>query len=350
MQSWEIEKLTYRVCSGFHFVNVDGTSYKFGPVSAETKYEAMCIYDEVMQESVLYGLLTQEEAIKQLIRIGVWSVEDEERLTKAYKDIEDFKVGLFENFEEPGACDRILELIHQCNSSITEMENRKNSLSYITDVGVANSAKMRYISGISLLQSDGTKYWKSKEDYRKPDFVLEECMENLFTSRMSETQARTIIKNEPWRSIWSSRKYCDGIFGRTSLDITEDQRSLILWSSIYDSIREHSEPPSEAMFEVDEAIDGWLISQRKNKGKEGILKKVGSKVANSDEVYIVANKLDEVAEIHNLNDKMGKHIIAQRNAVINEKGKVNDLELPDVWQRFTMECAQANTKAILDRK
>ena len=51
-------------------------------------------------------------------------------------------------------------------------------------------------------------------------------------------------------------------------EITQDQKGILIWASMYDNIQEHMECPSDAVLEDDDILDGWFLIQRDKRKKE----------------------------------------------------------------------------------
>lgn len=74
---------------------------------------------------------------------------------------------------------------------------------------------------------------------------------------------------------------------------------------MYDSIAESPESPSDEIILDDDMLDGWLIIQRrerelrtKQKAAEDVIS--NEKIANSDEVFIVAKSEEDIQKLNHL--------------------------------------------------
>jgi hypothetical protein len=126
---------------------------------------------------------------------------------------------------------------------------------------------------------------------------------------------------------------------------TEEQRKLIRISSFYDNLRQSPDCPPDWVIEDDDMLDGYLIFSRKEREKEGNAKDIegglSDKVANSSEVYIVCENQDDANKVYDLNGPYAKAVQGARDKVIAEKGRVNEVDLPDVKKKLQMEMAKA---------
>jgi hypothetical protein len=111
---------------------------------------------------------------------------------------------------------------------------------------------------------------------------------------------------------------------------------------MYDSIQEASEPPESFVIDDDDMLDGWLLLQSSDKGEE----RINSKISRAQEQYILANNISEAKEIENRNSPDIKRIKAQRQKALEEKGELNESELPDVKKKLMIEA----NRLSLERK
>jgi hypothetical protein len=148
--------------------------------------------------------------------------------------------------------------------------------------------------------------------------------------------------------MWSAGKKDSSIFGKPSIELSKDQRTLCQFSMMYDNVYESSESPDEDVIKDDDCLDGWFIVQRreyeKNKNKrqmEKLLK--NSKISNSDEIFLMAKDAHTANKINDMNDVISKGIIKSRDHQIKEKGTLKFTELSDVRQDIA---TQSHQKAL----
>ena len=124
---------------------------------------------------------------------------------------------------------------------------------------------------------------------------------------------------------------------------------------MYDNVYENPEAPSEKVINEDICLDGWFIIQRRKREKERKEQQVNDmlgngKVANSQEVFLMADSQQKAKEILDLNDPMSRSIIDQRNAAIDtSEGNLNFKELPDMKQERMITAVNAARTATKRR-
>src|SRR5690606_12972110 len=110
---------------------------------------------------------------------------------------------------------------------------------------------------------------------------MDKLMRLYMSNYLDETTLRDLAKNQPWHDIWYSAKKNNGyVFNRDATKLSDEQRKLILWSSLYDNIKEYSEPPSDEIIKDDLRLDGWLIKQN----REEKVKKRDIKISNNPKI------------------------------------------------------------------
>ena len=104
--------------------------------------------------------------------------------------------------------------------------------------------------------------------------ILEEVVEKLDSDLISVEEFRELARNDPWRSIWHIGK--EACLGMAIIDWTDDQKTLVTFSKMYDGAYQSMECPSDEVFEDDDMFDGWMIDQRRTREKEQKQKEVDS--------------------------------------------------------------------------
>jgi hypothetical protein len=142
---------------------------------------------------------------------------------------------------------------------------------------------------------------------------------------------KNVARSEQWKAVWNSNK--NNLFNKSAYDLSDEQKTLISISNMYDRIYEHPECPGDDVINDDDILDGWMIYQR-NKAdkikKQNIAQEIANKHKNAKEIFIVADK-EDVNDIFDLNSSVSSSIIKQRRGLIrNSKEGVDEVNLPDV--------------------
>jgi len=150
---------------------------------------------------------------------------------------------------------------------------------------------------------------------------------------LSESKIRELARTEPWRTLWqlnSSETF--KLFSNNGRELSHDQKNLLVWSTMYDNVQESMDCPTEDVINDDDMLDGWFLIQTKKRKEEkssNELDNMNPKIANSQEVYIMANSQEDRQRIDNLNSREANFIKKQRSDIIKQKGDASQLDFQD---------------------
>ena len=158
---------------------------------------------------------------------------------------------------------------------------------------------------------------------------------------------RAIARDDPWRSMWANGKQQSNIFGKPTCELSRDQMTLCSYSTMYDSVYESGEAPDDDVIKDDDCLDGWFIVQRRKRDKEKTKRETedllgNSKIANSQEVFIMAPDQDAANKLYDLNDPVARSVVRSRqNQKEQHGGQLDFREFADVKQDIAMAQRQA---------
>jgi len=122
---------------------------------------------------------------------------------------------------------------------------------------------------------------------------------------------------------------------------------------MYDNVHESSESPHEKVIEDDDCLDGWFIAQRRKYEKDKKQREIDDmisnpKIANSQEVFVMAGDGKEAEDIYGLNNPVVQSTIKNRQNVINDADgeQVSFTKFHDVRQDIAMQSHQAAISKI----
>lgn len=316
MKDYEKEKILYRILSGKTILT------KFGldvlTPSLNLLYEAEEVYCEYIEKK---KVLTQEEIRDFLVSNNEVSIKDINFLKDSTKVIENLQKELCSNFYTLNAAS-IRSLIKQARDkrdSILIQLSKYEGYSLESVAGYAKSV---------FLISNTTYKGNKKYNFRKYSPV--QVISELNNINISNTDIREVAKKSSWSNTWYSLKGYNIFESFPSIE----QQLLLMWSKIYDNIRESPTAPNEDLILDNDAIDGWLILQKEEslkKNSENTTKlNKNSKINNCQEIFIIAETKEEADRIQNMNSKTALRIKEQRLKQIYEKGKVDHHNFIDV--------------------
>lgn len=312
----------------------------------ELAYEASEVYKDAYEKAVDNGVYNDNDVKNLLIKAGKWSEEKELQLNKIVPDhIEYWKVELYNTYLKSGQREKIRKYLMAAKQEQLRLHQIRSQYNHITCAGYANFAKTQFlIINAAKRVRGGEIDWSLYNIHELFSFYTE--------NTLSFDTIRELSRTLPWVNMWSALKKNGRIFERTYL--TEEQRLLLYWSTIYDNIHESPECPSDEVLEDDDMLDGWLIIQRRKRDSEKIKRTTegilsNSKIGNADEVFIAASNSIDAQKIDALNDIQASMVKTQRFKQIDRSGTVNELELTDVNKRLMMEATQKFSQTMKGR-
>jgi hypothetical protein len=299
------------------------------------RYMAQQIYENELRDFELHSSFTDDELLGFLVDRSIWDEDKQAKLDDLQKNIEQFKVGMYQAYTQFKSA--TLEMgrkgLVQTKQEIAGLLELRNSYNQVSASGAAGMAKARYLIAYSLYYLDGRAFHKDGDFWQLTDKLLEEVVGETIKYKLTEEQVREIARSEPWRSTWTCRKSEGSLFGVPAIDLTEEQRILTVWSSIYDSIYEHPECPPDFVVNDDDILDGWMIVQKRkresgaNEGSDELIQ--NEKIRNSEEIFLVAETPEDVKRIESLNSDHAKILKRKREQHLRSKGVVHEAEMPD---------------------
>lgn len=301
--------------------------------------ESYIKYQESYDQCLLDGIMPEEDMVVWMKENLIWTKYHEINLEKYKKDIENFKVEIFENRQNPKKCKIIRDKLRNKEKLLEELLILKNSEYQNTCEGIASSFR------INWLISQTTLCGNNQYNFKK--FSVENIVHLWQKSFLSENIIRELARNEPWKSTWTiSKNIKIKLFlNKKNQELTNNQKNLIIWSQIYDNARESIECPDNIVFEDDDMFDGWMILQHRKNEKQKLEQKAqeiskNENIKNAQEVLVVANDPEHIKNVYDLNNEYAKQVINKRFNAINQKGQISHQELPDVKEQLHIQQMQ----------
>lgn len=341
MENHRIEKSLNQIISGYLKFKHKNLLFKIMHPTVEAKCESDNIYQEVLYECQLSGLYTDNELLRFLYKNGLWSDDKENKIEGIKKDIEEFKVKMYELTLKKNEMEIARKALRIAEFHMFRLLKEKHSYDYISARGCAKIAKENYLLLSSVRDSDNNLIFKNVID--EPMNLLIPIVSFYQKHRVSDKDIRTISKSEQWKMLWSLNKSPEKIFNKAILDMTDEQKALCAFARFYDNVYESHECPHESIINDDDLLDGWLIVQKRKRDKEHDVKLIDDKISpnekirNADEVYVITDDKEIAKKIDNMNDIGAKIIKEQRMNTVKARGIVNELDMPDVKQRLVSE-------------
>lgn len=337
-----------RILSGFYLFYFNNKEYKLLYPDINIKYKAELLSQQEFDKVKYNSWITDEEILAYLIENNLWTPNGDKELKDIEKAIDDLKVDLYKNFWNDIKKESIKRQLVHLKTMLNKMINIRHSFDHMTSKGYATILKSQYIFIHSLYyyKNDKRVFRSLNADFQK----LNSLFDYVNNSIIDISYFKKIARSDIWRNYWSANK--DYLFDKPVVNWTDEQKTLVVLTKMYDNAHEHPECPTDDVFEDDDAFDGWMIVQKreneeaKNKNKtEKMLK--GKNLDKANEVFLVAGSNREANNIYGLNDSVGKNIIKERKVAINAGKPLKEADLPDVRRNLI---AQNNKQFMESRR
>lgn len=322
------DTLISRILSGI-FIYRDSSRMLFVyPPDRLTKQLSYEYYNEILSSVTFEDWLSIEDAQQFLLKNDILPSDAEAMITKAQNDIEELKLKAFENWMLTSKVKMFKQGIKQLENKVSVLYSAKHSLDHLTREGFAELCRMNYLILNSIKDKDGNRV-----NIEDDAILIEKIFGTLAKNFVPVATMRLLGRTDPWRSVWNA---AGGVnpFGTNPIDWTEDQKTLVLYTQMYDNCYKHTECPEENVLEDDDLLDGWMIHQRR-KAKEERKKNNTVEMGDAEHFVMAQGKTQEEIdarrrEIDKMNDLKAREIRKQRDQALKNKGRLKESQLPDV--------------------
>ena len=340
MDVFKKTRLVNRLKTGIVYLKIDGKLYKTCHPTQEDIALSELVFDEVLSTIKFDDLITKEQASNLLFIRGTWNQEYEANLEKQNNYLDDQKISLYKALFNVKEQKLIRKRIKQVNKNIQKLLIRKHSLDHVTLENFADSIRDDFLLALTIRGYEGSQIYDYFNFWQSDSVILNRFSNYLNKNWLSNEDCRELARTEPIRSYWNISK--EKIFGKNSVELTNDQKSIILYSRMYDNVYESMERPDDAVIEDDDMLDGWFAEQRKNMDRERkrkeadkILDKKGG--GQGGELFVMADNSLEAQRIRELNTIDTKMKLKSREQALSRGTGVEEQNLPDVKVELRQE-------------
>lgn len=333
MEFIEREALLRRIVSKklYATVRIGGNALDvlFTDPSLDTLVEADWLYKKQFQTNINNNdYITQKQAIQILIDDGKWSDQKENEIIGLRKDIEKMHEKLpFLQFHKAQQR-QISQLITSAEKRIRILEQEKNQLYHLTLEFFCNQTKRRFL--IKKITKFITEF-----DFNENNTHILDILSVYYFEENSVLMKdiRELARTDPWRLYWTASKDSNiSLFPHSSVEMSDWQYLLVLWSRIYDYAFASSSPPPDSVLQDDNQFDAWYKAQSSGKSIEV------SNFGPSDgmqEIFIPSDA-EGAKEVFAMNTIEGKQRVETIHKIVSEKGQVDEVNLPDTQRNLKM--------------
>ena len=298
------------------------------PLTLEQEVESYNIYQETYDECLMSDIMTNDEIQGWMYENNLWDENDEANVKTLERQIEDNKVSIYNSSRDKRAVALFKYELRKVTKELTDKLHIKNQYFHTTCEGISESAKINWTINNST--------YKKNKLYDFNEYSEEYVTSCYYKGVLTEHEIRDLVLNDPWRSTWGFRNNTNlELFKNLDkYELTYNQKHILTWSQLYDNIAESAEPPTDLIIKDHDMLDGWFIIQDKKRKKEQAEKQLedntrSEKIKQASEVFVMAKSKEDVQNIHSMNDAQGQAIRKQREALVKQKGTVEQHEFFD---------------------
>jgi hypothetical protein len=340
-----IEQLVHRIISGKQIIKYEDSLYELRTPSLDLKLEADLVYNEVYEDNLYKDFILIEDLKHYLINFKIISSLHTEIVKDNELRLENAKVKLFSEYLDSKKIRNNKNSISSIRHTLSKLNNDFHSISFLVLENFAENAKYEFLIKNTLYnyKSDNLAFKDSDID----SILFNNIVQEIAKNSIDMTTYKTIARSEYWRNMYVNSKH--NLFPYPSIYYSEEQKALLNISSMYDKIYEHPECPDDNIISDDDALDGWMIVQKrqnlKQKKEKGVDNMVSEKIKNSKEVFFISgNDKEQTKEILELNSSAGLQKIKTRADAVQNNQSVQEHELTDVRQELRARLQELNRK------
>lgn len=351
MDDIRYEKILNRIIQGRLRLRVNDLVLYVEEPSNEIIEESFDVYEDALEKAYFSGCYVDREVLEILVEQDLWSPFDEKRAKELEKNIEDLKVEAFKGFFQKSKLRGIKRNIRMTERERATCILKKEQLNHLSCKGVANFSRSVWIVSKTCKDVNGHLF-----DFN--NISIKHVMDLVANAEISVEDMRYIARNAPWRQMWTGSRKRDSVFDKCAIDLDKNQLALISFSQMYDNVYESPDQPPEDVINDDDALDGWFIVERRkheaDKKQRAIDSKLSnSKIANSQEIMLMADNQEQANEIFDLNSDHARQVVRQRQSQIQTQAKGKNLhfkDLDDVKQERMMNATNQGINTIRGMK
>lgn len=325
------------------------------PATPEIQARAAIEYETAYQSAIRNGLLTENEALDFFNETGQWTATDQQQLDGIQEDLHKMNRGLLDYLFQVEKLEQVRQTIRRAEQALVERWRMRESLLHETAGHYALVAQQRFIIGRITCSEDGQPLWPTQESFDacgELDLIGHLVEFYYIQSRVSERVIREIARTDPWRGRWVAAKATGQIFETPPYSWSPNQTDLVRWSNLYDMVFEAYERPSDQVINDDDLLDSWLIrqsdkssAQSKKRESESLLQGVKNGGKGRQEVFVVSDRVG-ARRVYELNDANSRRIVKQTQKFVQERGTVQEIELPQSQMEMRMLATEEFRKAM----
>lgn len=324
------------------------------PATSETKALSAIEYDKKFNEYISDGMPDEQEAIDNFVVRNQWSEDKDAVIDTIKKDIHTMKRGLLDYIFKKDQLEKIRSTIRSAENVLVDKITEKHQLLTHTAENFALKEQQHYIIMFVTHDHNKNRLWSSKEAFDNEfntTLIDNLCQFYFYSSRISQKIIREISRSEPWRHIWGVMKKSKIFFGKDNInELSDNQKDLLHWSSIYDMAYEAYERPSEVIVNDDDLLDSWFIRESEkiesDINKNSANNVMGKSQKSGDQEVFIFTDEKGAQDVYKLNDRGARIQIKSRQNILKEKKVIREQDLPSSQAKIRQQLMKMRSSHV----
>jgi len=345
MTDADLELLLYRVLSGKILFTYKNEQYELRTPTIEVRYRAQLIYDNIINDEKYNDWIRSEDLDNMLISLGLWSKDTNNIIKDIEKKMERSKVDMYLSASLSDKVKKIKKSLSEYRNQLNKIIDYKSDLFSHTLEGYASSIKNEYILCNTLFKNNIRVFPKQVSSDQASYVYFNDLVTEVNKQNIGIDSYKQLARSSMWRSYWNCNK--EKVFNKAVCDWTDDQRTTVSVTRMYDNIYDHPECPSDNIIEDDDMLDGWIIHQREKNQKakkQAQIDEMNPKLKNAQEVFLIPQSKEEIEDIIGLNSPDSLRRMKEKMNYVQQMGSVDDGNLPDVRMNLMNQASQSRKR------
>lgn len=345
--------ILYRILSGRHRFFLDNEVLYITQPTPYHHYLAEELYVDTIERCGFDNILSDDEMLLKMQDIGLWKAEEEQELNLLPKQIENTKCDLYDDYVRMRDIKEHRKRLEFFRKRLSLLSDRRNAILANTSDSLASASKVQFLACACTQTHDMRYKWTIDEIDNIAYNVVLRIVAAYNAMYFPEKTIRHLARNNNgWRTIWVSRKSCSSIFDVPATMLTDMQRQLVSWSSFYDAIHENPDCPTDEVINDDDLLDGWTISQSRERSqdkatRQGENKLSNKNIANSSEIfYVVGEDMDRARRISEMNSAEARLSKRRKVQLVTTHGQIPEEKMPESQLQMKMQAHEAYRQKV----
>jgi len=319
------------------------------PPTPEEQAKAAVIYSVEYQRAIIAGLSNEDTIINDMIVLNRWNSQKDIEINGLQEDIRKIRRGLLDFLFNKTKLEKARTLLRRAESALLDRLSQKYDLTKNSAEAHALICQQRYLISRITETEDNHLFWFTENDFEQFDdinIILQLCELFFKQSRISTKIIRELARSQQWRIYWEIAKNTNDLFDHPVSSWSFNQRELVYWSTIYDSIYSAYERPSKDIIIDDDLLDSWFI--RQSEKIEGRIQSGITPISNKSgrkEEFIMADK-DGAKRVYKMNDPSARIQIKARQKLLNQQGSIREQDMPDSQREMRQQLVEMQQKHV----